>query len=80
MELNFVLANLKHPDITVRLPTWIDRFARGELPECADTFGRLIHKLACAVTAPPSGRNECPRGCAMATIQHRCGMCGTTFI
>ncbi|EIW63019.1 uncharacterized protein TRAVEDRAFT_34275 [Trametes versicolor FP-101664 SS1] len=80
MELNFVLLYLKHPDITVRLPTWIDRFARGELPECADTFGRLIHKLACAATAPPSGRNDCPRGCAMATIQHRCGMCGTTFI
>ncbi|OJT09292.1 hypothetical protein TRAPUB_14289 [Trametes pubescens] len=79
MELNFVVAHLKHPHIVVELPTWIDRFARGELKECADTFGRLIHKLACAATAAPGGVVACPRGCAMSTVQHRCTMCGLTF-
>ncbi|EIW63017.1 uncharacterized protein TRAVEDRAFT_141629 [Trametes versicolor FP-101664 SS1] len=81
MELNFVVAHLKHPHIAVELPTWIDRFARGELKECADTFGRLIHKLACAatVTVATGGLNACPRGCAMSTVQHRCTMCGLSF-
>ncbi|KAI0356218.1 hypothetical protein OH77DRAFT_1423821 [Trametes cingulata] len=78
MELHFLLMYLKHPDITVRLPTWIDKFARGELQACADTFGRLIHKLACATVTPFSGFS-CPKGCAMPTIQHRCGMCGFIF-
>lgn len=81
MELNFVVAHLKHPHIAARLPIWIDRFARGGLKECADTFERLIHKLACAATVSvgPAGVNACPRGCAMSPIQHRCTMCGLTF-
>ncbi|KAI0661272.1 hypothetical protein C8Q70DRAFT_911561 [Cubamyces menziesii] len=78
MELNFALTYLKHPDITVRLPTWVSRFARGELKECADTLERLIHKLGCA-TIDPAVSTMCPKGCAMPTIQHRCAMCGWMF-
>ncbi|KAH9847627.1 hypothetical protein C2E23DRAFT_848045 [Lenzites betulinus] len=80
MELNYVGVYIKHPDIIVRLPAWTDRFARGELKEHADTFGRFIHMLVCAATAAPAGENMCPRGCAMATVQHRCTMCGITFM
>ncbi|PIL34170.1 hypothetical protein GSI_03881 [Ganoderma sinense ZZ0214-1] len=82
MELNFLLAHIKHPDVTTRLPWWINRFALGELATCADTFGMLIHKLACI--APPDQfgglkpPSFCPRGCPMPTIraQFRCNTCG----
>ncbi|KAI0829627.1 hypothetical protein BC628DRAFT_1416674 [Trametes gibbosa] len=80
VELDFVRVNIRHPDITIRLPAWTDLFARGELKEHADTFGRFIHMLVCAATAAPAGGNVCPQGCAMATVQHRCTMCGLTFV
>lgn len=83
MELNFLLTHMQHPDITIRLPLWIDSFAHGELRHCADTFGMFIHKLACAATSrgpanSPAGPSACPRGCTMPTIrtQWRCGTCG----
>ncbi|KAM5532555.1 hypothetical protein V8D89_013761 [Ganoderma adspersum] len=83
MELNFLLAHIKHPDITTRLPWWIHRFAQGELAACADTFGMLIHKLACIAAPPDQFRGSrppsfCPRGCPMPTIrtQFRCNTCG----
>ncbi|KAI0779796.1 hypothetical protein C8Q74DRAFT_716295 [Fomes fomentarius] len=83
MELNFLLTHMQNPDITIRLPQWIDSFAHGELRHCADTFGMLIHKLACAATSQgpatsPAGPSACPRGCPMPTIrtQWRCSTCG----
>ena len=83
MELNFLLAHIKHPDITTRLPWWIYRFAQGELAPCADTFGMMIHKLACIAAPPdqfggPKPPSFCPRGCLMPTIraQFRCNTCG----
>ncbi len=86
MELSFLLAHITHPDITIRLPWWIDHFAHGHLVDCADTFGKLIHKLACIAAAPPSagqfgGTKTCPRGCWMPTIrtQSRCDTCGYTM-
>ncbi|KAI0769670.1 hypothetical protein BD413DRAFT_77371 [Trametes elegans] len=78
MELEFLLKHIKHPDITVRMPCWVDRFACGELKECAETFGALISKLACATVASPA-LEACPRGCAMPTVQHRCSLCGHIF-
>ncbi|KAL1942533.1 hypothetical protein VTO73DRAFT_6135 [Trametes versicolor] len=56
MELDFLLAHLKHPDITDCLPSWIRRFARGELKDCADTFERLIGKLADAASTGSAGK------------------------
>ncbi|RPD78283.1 hypothetical protein L226DRAFT_531628 [Lentinus tigrinus ALCF2SS1-7] len=84
MELDFLLTHIQHPDVTIRLPQWIDRFARGDLRECAGTIGTLIHKLACAAVTPtstvgaPKGPSSCPRGCPMPTIrtQWRCSTCG----
>lgn len=55
MEVDFLLAHLKHPDITDCLPSWIGRFARGELKECADTFERFIGKLANAASKESAG-------------------------
>ncbi|KAI0743836.1 hypothetical protein C8Q80DRAFT_863128 [Daedaleopsis nitida] len=53
----------------------------GRPMQCADTFGKLIHKLVCAA-ASYSGRcsvsSTCPRGCPLPTIhtQFRCSTCG----
>ena len=85
LELDFLLKHIRHPDITIRLPLWTDRFARGQLSECGDTFLKLIHRLACAA-APnlavnpaavgPFGSAQampgtlaCPRGCPMSTMR-----------
>lgn len=55
MELAFLLAHLQHPDITDCLPSWIGRFARGELKECANTFERFIRKLSSAALTGSGG-------------------------
>ncbi|KAI0365613.1 hypothetical protein BV20DRAFT_1124801 [Pilatotrama ljubarskyi] len=60
MQLDILMKHLKDPDVTSRLPAWVDRFASGELRECASTFALLIGKLTSAATAVaiPSGGAE----------------------
>ncbi|KAI0356219.1 hypothetical protein OH77DRAFT_1520303 [Trametes cingulata] len=48
MQLDILMEHLKDPDVSSRLLTWVNRFASGELKECASTFGRLINKLTSA--------------------------------
>ncbi|KAI0675036.1 hypothetical protein C8Q78DRAFT_1112763 [Trametes maxima] len=50
MQLDFVFAHLKHSDITAGLPFWVERFGRGELKECTDTFLQLVGRLVSNVS------------------------------
>ncbi|KAI0633346.1 hypothetical protein C8Q77DRAFT_1057543 [Trametes polyzona] len=81
--LDFVYMHIRHHDIAVALPVWVDHFARGELKHCSDVFSELIQKLSGAVPigygAPSGTATQCPKGCAFARVDHRCSMCGYTF-
>ena len=84
-----MLTNIYHPDIAVGLSQYVDRIARGELPEHATTLKMLIEKLTFAALAAaqlpqpqgmqfaafmPNGPSACPN--TKIHTQYLCSICG----